>query len=287
MARKRCVQSLIVIVALIAFALPQESRSRENSASAQSLAQKVVENEIRASENDHSLWSFQDTTQESGRKETRTVIQTKDGNLARLIAINGQPLTPEQQKKEDERIQELLKNSSEQRKQQRDQQKDAQQMTRMLKLLPQALLFSYGTRRDSSTQLLFKPNPQFRPHSHEAQVLNALAGEMWVNCKENRIEEITGHLIHEVKFWEGIAGHLDKGGQFHVKQVQPAPEHWLLSVINVQMNGKALFFKTISVRQIESRTQFHQVSNNLTLAQAAQMLLGSKALALVRGGSPK
>jgi hypothetical protein len=270
---------IIILGALVASEQPEV---RAASDPAQGLAQKVIQNEVKASKEDQSRWSFEKTTEKSGRKEESVVVETKDGDLERLISVNGQSLTPAQQKKEDERIQELLKNPSEQRK----QQKDAQQMLRILKMLPQALLFSYGERRGNSIQLLFTPNPKFHPQSHEGRVLNALAGELWVNSKEDRIEEVKGHLIHDVRFLGGIGGHLDKGGTFYVKQIEAAPGHWLLATINVQMKGKVLFFKKISVQQIESHTHFHEVSGALTLAQAAQLLSRSKPLAQGQSAGP-
>jgi hypothetical protein len=35
-----------------------------------------------------------------------------------------------------------------------------------------------------------------------------------------RLEEISGRLSQEVKFGEGILGHLDRGGDFDVKQAE-------------------------------------------------------------------
>ncbi len=49
-----------------------------------------------------------------------------------------------------------------------------------------------------------------------------MEGSVWVNGKEARVEEITGHLIHEVKFGGGLLGHLNKGGTFDVKQAEVA-----------------------------------------------------------------
>jgi len=42
--------------------------------------------------------------------------------------------------------------------------------------------------------------------------------------------------------------------------------------MNVQMNGKALFFKTIAVRQKDIRSDYQRVPDHLTLAQAANLL---------------
>lgn len=34
---------------------------------------------------------------------------------------------------------------------------------------------------------------------------------MWINPKEERIEAVKGHMIHEVRFMGGNEGHLYKG----------------------------------------------------------------------------
>ncbi|HEX6908499.1 MAG TPA: hypothetical protein VF154_17915 [Terriglobales bacterium] len=76
----------------------------------------------------------------------------------------------------------------------------------------------------------------------------------------------------EVKFAGGLLGHLDKGGTFDVKQTEIAPGVWDVTYMNIQMNGKALFFKTIAVREKDIRSDYRRVSSQLTLAQAADLL---------------
>jgi hypothetical protein len=79
-------------------------------------------------------------------------------------------------------------------------------------------------------------------------------------------------LNQEVKFAGGLLGHLDKGGTFDVKQTKIAPGVWDVTYMNIQMNGKALFFKTIAVREKDIRSDYRRVSSQLTLAQAAELL---------------
>jgi len=75
-----------------------------------------------------------------------------------------------------------------------------------------------------------------------------------------------------VKFAEGLLGHLDPGGNFHVKQAEVAPGFWELTILKVNMKGKALFFKTIDVRQKMSRSAFRKVADNTSPQQAAAIL---------------
>ena len=81
-----------------------------------------------------------------------------------------------------------------------------------------------------------------------------------------------GHLAQDVKFFGGLIGHLDKGGRFSVKRAEVGPGHWETTLINVQMNGKVIIFKTISLKQTDSMTHFRQVPEDLSPPQAAEML---------------
>ena len=84
--------------------------------------------------------------------------------------------------------------------------------------------------------------------------------------------QIAGHLTHQVRFAGGLLGHLDRGGRFEVRQTEVAPGHWEVTTLNVDMIGRVLFFKTISVQQRECHTDFRRVPDNLSLAQAADVL---------------
>jgi hypothetical protein len=70
-----------------------------------------------------------------------------------------------------------------------------------------------------------------------------------------------------------LLGHLEKGGEFRVKRTEIAPGHWEVMEIVVNMRGKALLFKTISVQQKEVHSNFQPVPDDLSLSDAAGLLL--------------
>jgi hypothetical protein len=59
---------------------------------------------------------------------------------------------------------------------------------------------------------------------------------------------------------------------FDVKQAEVAPGYWELTFLNVQMKGKALFFKTIGAQQKFSKSDFKLMPDDLTIAQTAEIL---------------
>ncbi len=252
-------------------AFPQ-SASAQKDASANELLSKAVDSELKGQSNDHSHWMYQVTANDPGKKQVKWIVETSEGDLARLSSVNGRPITAEEQKQEDQRIQNLVQKPADRKKQQRAQQEDARQTEDLFKMLPDAFNAKFGERKNGLVEILIQPNPNFHPSSHEAEVFHTMEGRILIDEKQNRLAEIEGHLIHPVKFYGGLLGHLDQGGTFHVKQSEVGPGYWEVTLLHVDMRGKALFFKTISVQQDEVRSNFRRVSDNLTFAQAAEEL---------------
>jgi hypothetical protein len=139
-------------------------------------------------------------------------------------------------------------------------------------MIPDALTFSYAGQDGDVIKLSYRPNPDFQPPSREARVFHEMEGEMWVHETQLRLVRIRGQLIGDVKFAGGLLGYLAKGGHFNVEQRELLSGQWDLTSMQVDMKGKALFFKIIAVQEREYRSDFRTVPDDLTLAEAAQML---------------
>jgi hypothetical protein len=251
--------------------------------SASEVLRRAVNGELKAQSEDHSHWIYRVKSTVPGKEEVKLVVESKDGELDRLESVNGSPITAEQELREQQRIQNLVHSPERQKKRQRAQSEDAEQTERMFKVLPDAFTVRYGERNDDLVQLLFEPNPHFHAWSREAIVFHEMEGQIWVNTRENRLAEIQGRLVRTVKFAGGLLGHLDKGGEFNVRQAEVAPGHWEVTLLHVNMHGKILFLKTISEQQHEVRTDYRQVPSDLTLAQAAEELVKESALKSAQG----
>jgi hypothetical protein len=263
---------LIGTILLLGSTLLPQSDPGRRGVSANDLARKVVAHELQFQNEGLGHWMYRLEKEESGRKQVQTIIETKDGSLSRLLSIDGRPLDAKQQQKENQRIQRLVSNPDEQRKLQQASNKKAEQGERLFNILPDVFVFEYAGIQGDVVKLNFRPNPKFQPPSLEARVFQGMEGEMTVDIKQERLAAIGGHLMEDVKFGGGLLGHLDKGGRFEVQQTEVAPGHWEMTVLCVEMKGKALLFKTISVQQTENHSDFQRVAENLTLAEAAAML---------------
>lgn len=280
---------LLAIIAIIAggtlSAETQSSKSkaeekavsnRGGKVDAQQLAREVLTNELKAEQSDNTLWRFRKAEWQKGKEQLYDVIETKHGDVSRLLAENGKPLNAEQQRAENARIQKLTNESDEMKKQVQTLKQDGDQETKLLAMLPDALLYHYASRKGDLVRLTFKPNPKFHASSREAEVFHHMSGVMVLNTKAKRLVELRGRLTSEVKFFGGILGHLDKGGTFAVKQADVAGTHWDMTLLDTELNGKALFFKTIAVHEKRVESNYQRVPEDITVEQAAQILRKDK-----------
>jgi len=244
------------------------------------LVKSVIHNELHPPANSEVRWKYRVEKESDGKHETRAVIETKDGSLYRLLAVAGKPLSAADESSEAARILRFSQNSEEHRKAEQARRKDMEQCNTFLQMIPDAFVFEYAGQNSNSTKLTFKPNPRFRPPSREGKVLQQMAGEMWVDTKQQRLVSIVGQLVNDVKFSGGLLGHLQRGGQFTVRRAEIAQRDWEMTELTVNMRGRALLFKNICVQQKEVHTGFQRVPDDLTLADAANLLLHQTVVAL-------
>lgn len=233
---------------------------------------EMAQAEVTAQENDQSLWSFRETSSRNGHNETQIVVQTQKGPLERLVAIDGHPLSKPAQEKEDSRLQKLAENPDAMAKKKKELSEDAARERRLIKMLPDAFRYQDAGMEGVLIHLKFSPNPSFHASSREATVFHHLMGDLWIDSQSKRLARISGTLTSEVKFGGGLLGHLNQGGIFSVKQENVGEGQWELTSLNVQMNGKALFFHAIAVHQQQECSDFQPVKSSTTPEQAVAML---------------
>ena len=239
--------------------------------SADQFVNEVLPHEVEAQLQDHTLWTYLERKQVDGVWKLFHVYQTQEGQIDRLVEVNGQRLTPAQLEDEDQRIQRLISRPSQVRQRQKREHDDGVQAQNLLRMFPAAFRFQYDGAQGSLVRLRFTPNPQFQPTDHTTQVFHHMEGTMLLDPEQKRLAAINGTLTSEVKFFAGLLGHLDKGGTFAVKQ-EVSPHLWEVTVMHVHMRGKALFFKTIDAQEDETYSDFQPVPSDTTLHQAAELL---------------
>ena len=236
---------------------------------AKTIVRNAVKSELAASHNDKTRWRYRDDQRDQGT--VSIVVETDHGSVKRLIAKNGKPLTPDQARAEDAKIQGLLHDSAKLAKQKKDSDQDDKNATELLNMLPEAFTWTVKGENAEDVMLAFVPDPNFHPPDMQSRVLGAMGGELVVNKRQQRIKTIKGTLLEDVTIGFGLLGRLHQGGTFDVERREVKPGLWQITETHVHINGKALFFKTISEQQDEVQTEFRVVPGGNTMEQAAEM----------------
>jgi hypothetical protein len=233
----------------------------------------MVNNELNAQKGDHTRWRFRDNKlDDDGPEHLMEIVQTKDGDIHRVLALDDQPLNAKQEEAEDARIRTLVADPDRMQQLQKQRHQDGEHERRLLAMLPDAFHYEYAGTEDGVIKVKFTPNEGFHASQREEYVFYHMEGVLCINAQQERLVEISGHLTSEVKFGGGFLGHLDPGGTFLVKQQDVGEGHWEVTQLDVHMNGRILFFKSINVKQREVRSNFQPTSTDLTLHQGAELL---------------
>jgi hypothetical protein len=245
---------------------------QQQNLKAQEMVRVAMQTELNASRDDHSHWEYKDVyTGESGEKVLR-VVETGKVSLKKKVQENGQPLTAEELKAEDERIKGFVNDPLQQAKQHRDSMQDDKRAESMLRMLPVAFLWSVKREDTETVTLGFVPDPAFEPPTMESRVFAAMAGEIVVEKRQHRIQTIEGKLVSDVTFGWGLFGRMKKGGTFQVERRQLTTGVWQITESHVHIDGKALLFKTIGEQEDELKSEFRRMPQAETLEQAAERL---------------
>ena len=272
---RRCVGPVVFLLLMASFGLSQNPSDEVN---------RMVQNELAAAKNDHSLWMYRDKNSVKGAIKVEEVVETHEGLMRRLLSVNGRPPAPQQEKQGELAIQKFLTDSN-YRKQEHDKsEQDAKKATDLLAMLPKAFVYSSAGKQGDALRLQFRPNPNFHPPTREAKVFHAMQGTLLIDSKQMRLAKLSGHLVDNVDFGGGILGKLKKGGTFEVNQADVGGGHWEITKLAVHISGHALFFATIKEQQDELMTNFREIPPGTTLAKAADLLKGATDIATLGTG---
>jgi hypothetical protein len=219
--------------------------------------------------------------QDGPRDNTKEIIETGDGDVARLVALNGQPLSAQAGRDELDRLNALANHPEVQQHRKFREQKDADRVNRLMRLLPDAFLYRFeGMAPCVAGQcyhLSFSPNPRFTPPDVEAAIFRGMAGEVWIDQTQERLTRLDAHLISNVDFGWGILGKLDEGGTIQIEQADIGSRNWQVTFLKLNLRGKALMVKSLNIQITEQASHFSPVPAGIDYRQAIQLLQKSDA----------
>ncbi|MGB8258847.1 MAG: hypothetical protein WCE75_00785 [Terracidiphilus sp.] len=245
------------------------------TAASPALVERALAAELRSAEDTSHPMRYRLRKQSPRLTTTKEICESRDGDVARLVAVNDQPLSNADEQKEQARLDGLLADPSRQRHRKQSEEGDAAIVFKLLRMLPEAFLYQdaglangYGGKVERFT---FKPNPRFQPPDLETKALTTMTGELWVDKAAERVTRLEGHLQQDTDYGWGILGKLDRGGSVVIEQASANGQDWRIARLVLRMNLRVLF-KSKQIDTTEELTGYRPVPSGIDYREAIRLL---------------
>lgn len=256
-------QAIVVLTLLATSASPQQSNPIDKMAANEVAARQQKQNFAYVSE--------ERSDRTGGHLWRENVVETTDGPLRRLTAIDNRPLTAAEADAEQRRIDNLVSHPDEFRRLNQAHKDDETRATQLLQLLSGNFVLTPDGEVNGCLRFTFQPKPGFHPSSYQERVANEMEGTVSLKQPENRLCTLDATILHPVEFGFGVLGHIDQGGHFSLARQQIDSKNWKSDHISVHVSGRILMLKSLAQNLNVVRTGIRIVPQNLTLTQAAQI----------------
>ncbi len=224
---------------------------------------------------DHRMVEYRYRKVDQNGDTTKEVVETKDGNVSRLVAIGGKPLSAEQEQAEMARLHDLAKHPEKMARRLRNEERDRAQIDRMMKLLPEAFLYKVDATVPCASgvcyRMTYSPNPGWTPPDMEAKVLRGIAGEVLIDTKQERLVRLEANFIEDVDFGLVLAK-MNKGGHVVIEQADIGNGVWELTGMTTSLQGKILMLKKLNIEIKEEMSDFRPIDQGMGFRGAIDLL---------------
>jgi hypothetical protein len=267
--------SLLVAALVLGLGAQALSQNGNPEIDAQKIVRDASWNELHAKAPGRSF-RFRQYKVDTKGSTLKEIVETKDGDVARLLEKDGKPLPPEQEQAEIDRLNNLLAHPEIQEHRHKKEQEDNARGDEMVRMLPDAFLYTFDGMVEGPNgpcyRFQFKPNPSFTPPDREGEVYHGMVGELWVDQAQLRLAKIDAHLIADVNFGWGVLGRLYKGGSILVQNADVGLHHWETIHMKLRLQGKLLMMKSVDYSTTEDFSDFRVQPQELSYQEAIHLL---------------
>ena len=242
----------------------------QQSASAQQLVAIMLANEDAAAQHvEHYMYLSQERSDRTGgHLWTEKVVETSLGKVRLLLAEDGRPLSPERIAQERGRLAAIIADPTGFAKRSQAIKDDELHSRQMLKLASRAFLFGSVGAEGSYLRIDYRPNPDYQPQSMEERVLHGMSGTLLIDPAAMRLHHIEGRLPEDVSIGFGLLATIHAGSSFATTRDRLGEPDWKTTLVDTAINGRVIFFKSISKNEHAEHSNFVRVPSDLTVVQA-------------------
>ena len=211
---------------------------------------------------------FERDLQQGGGAKTYEELMIFGSPYERLVAVNGKPLSPQQQTQEQQKLEaavvERQKESEQERMQriaryEKERKRDHLLMEQLTKALDFKLMGEQRLGPYDVYVLKATPHPGYEPPNNEAKVLTGTEGKLWIDKKTFQWVKVEATVIRPVSI-EGFLAQVEPGTHFELEKMPVADDIWLPKHFAMKARAKVLFFFTLKLQADETYYGYHKAA---------------------------
>ncbi len=238
------------------------------------LVEEVVqhENEASAHRGYYMYLSVEKSDRTGFHEWTERVAETQWGKIHYLIAEDGKLLSPQRKAAERARIEDDGAHPDAFKQREMAKGQDEMHARQMMLLLPKAFLFDTPQAEGDFIRVHYRPNPDYQPNGLEERVLHAMSGSVLIDPKMVRTRELDGKLPQDLSLGFGFLATIHAGSNFSTTREHCEGADWKTEAVHTDINGKALFLKTIARSEDAHHSEFKQIPAGISVADAVKLV---------------
>lgn len=194
----------------------------------------------------------------------------------KLIAINDRPLSKEQERQEEQKLQAEIEkrkheSANERAKRVAKYQKERRQDHAMIAEMTKAFVFTPVGSEDVNGHEAWvfdaTPKPGYQPKIRDAKVLTGMRGRLWVDKQHYQWVKVEGEVVHAVSY--GIFAKVSPGTRFELEQEPVTADLWLPKHFSMNVNARALGIINENSTDDETYKDYTPLSKTTAVAAVA------------------
>ena len=195
----------------------------------------------------------------------------------RLLAVDGEPLEPDEVEKRDRKRREQLVKRAEQLAREgvseweKRRQEDTEQRSSEEDMLEEVLnIFDFRMVRreiiDGYTTIIvsFTPRRDAKPSTRQGKIFKKARGHIWISEEEYKVVRVEAETIEDATIGFGLIGRLHKGATFSFRFHKVNDEIWLPARTHLTGSGRALLFRTFNFENIIAPSDYQKLAGPTT-----------------------
>lgn len=234
--------------------------------------QSIIQKSVEANQRDFDAapwYAYDERDRVAQGTKTWRVLMIDGSQYNRLIALNGKPLSPAQEKRQEQ----LQQQESERRrnqsaadrkariaKYQKDRKRDYDMLNQMTKAFNFELV---GTRKLNGFETYYlkaTPRPHYNPPNMDTQVLTGMMGHLWIDKDTFQWVKVVAKVTKPVTI-EGFLAQVMPGTHFELEKIPVGDGVWLAKHFSMHSHAKVLFVFNHSSSDEEWYSNYTRIHN--------------------------